>query len=163
MTYGNLALKCEYSEEEQARKSRDNKAKQNREKKTQNKAVFSFAGKVASVVVVSVCAIFMIVQFIKVNESQSALYAAREKFRFEEAVTAQKSFELEQSIDLSKIEQEATSRLGMRLPEKHQVVYIDVQKDDMTEKTADEVEGVTNRFVSGLKYIISHIVDFFSI
>ena len=125
--------------------------------------MFSFAGKVASVVVVSVCAIFMIVQFIKVNESQSALYAAREKFRFEEAVTAQKSFELEQSIDLSKIEQEATSRLGMRLPEKHQVVYIDVQKDDMTEKTADEVEGVTNRFVSGLKYIISHIVDFFSI
>lgn len=163
MTYGNLALKREHSGEEQARKSRDNKAKQNKVGKTQSKAVFSFAGRVAAVVVVSVAAIFMIVQFIKVNESQTALNAAREKFRFEEAVTAQKSFELEQSIDLSKIEQEATSRLGMKLPEKHQVVYIDVKKDDMTEKTADEVEGVANRFVSGIKYIISHIVDFFSI
>ena len=119
--------------------------------------------RIAAVVVVSLAAIFMVVQFIKVNETQTALYAAREKYRFEEAVTAQKAFELEQSIDLSKIEQEATTRLGMKLPEKHQVVYLDVKKDDMTDKTADEVEGVTNRFVSGLRYIIGHIVDFFSI
>ena len=163
MTYGNLALKREHSEEEQVRQRRDNKAKPNSVRKTQTKPALSFGGRVAAVIVVSLAAIFMIVQFIKVNETQSALNAAREKFRFEEAVTAQKSFELEQSIDLSKIEQEATSRLGMRLPEKHQVVYLNVKKDDMTERTADEVEGVTNRFISGMKYIVSHIVEFFSI
>ena len=44
---------------------------------------------------------------------------------------------------LSKIEQEATTRLGMKLPEKHQVVYLDVKKDDMTDKTADESAAVT--------------------
>lgn len=163
MTYGNLALKREYSEEEKVRQRRENKAKQNKVRRTRTKPALSFGGRVAAVIVVSLAAIFMIVQFIKVNETQTALNAARDKFRFEEAVTAQKSFELEQSIDLSKIEQEATSRLGMRLPEKHQVVYLDVQKDDTTERTADEVEGVTNRFVSGVKYIISHIVEFFSI
>ena len=163
MTEGNLALKYRSAEKEKVHIEREPKAKQNIDGKAQSKAALSFGGRIAAVIVVSLAAIFMVVQFIKVNETQTALYAAREKYSFEEAVTAQKAFELEQSIDLSKIEQEATTRLGMKLPEKHQVVYLDVKKDDTTDKTADEVEGVTKRFASGVRYIIGHIVDFFSI
>ena len=51
----------------------------------------------------------------------------------------------------------------MHRPEKHQVVYLDVKRDDMTVKTAGEVEGFSNRFADFIVNIKNHIIDFFSI
>ena len=99
----------------------------------------------ASVLTVAVSAVFMITQFVEVNDSLSAMKTAQKQYAFEEAVTAQKAFELEQSIDLSKIEQEATVRLRMQRPDSHQIVYIDIPQEDVTEKTSGEVEGFKNR------------------
>ena len=113
--------------------------------------------KVASVLTVAVSAVFMIVQYVTVHETQTALNAAISEYEFEESVTAQKAFELEESIDLSKIEAEATSRLGMHRPEKHQIVYLDVKKSDVTVKTAGEVEGFSNRFGNLMNSIKSNI------
>lgn len=165
MGYGNLAYKYDYAEEQRQEQQKKKVKKQNTApKKGKKKAVgLSYASKVASVLIVAAAAVFMIVQYVTVNETHSALNAAISEYEFEESVTAQKSFELEQSIDLSKIETEATSRLGMRRPEKHQVVYVDVKKSDTTVKTADEVEGFSNRFAGFMKSIKGHIIDFFSI
>ena len=164
MTYGNLAYKYDYEEERSVReKTKVKHGKVNKRKNAKKKNDLSYFGKILSVLTLTAAAIYMIIQFVEVNETQSDLKAAMDQYSFEQSVTAQKAYELEQSIDLSKIEQEATTRLGMRRPEKHQIIYIDVKQDDTTEKTADEVEGVSNRFMSGLKSIISNIVDFFSI
>lgn len=163
MGYGNLAYKYDYTEE---------KTKQNTKVKKQNTAPgkqrkkakkLSYASKIASVLVVAASAVFMIAQYVTVNETQSALSSAVSDYEFEESVTAQKSFELEQSIDLSKVETEATSRLGMQRPEKHQIVYVDVKKSDTTVKTAKEVEGFSSRLAGFAKSVKSHIIDFFSI
>ena len=162
MTYGNLAYKHDYESAEAEPKT---KAKQNKEprKKRQAVAGLSYPARIACVIAVSASAVFMVSQFIKVNDSQTALRTAQEKYLFEESVTAQKAFELEQSIDLSKIEKEATSRLGMQRPEKHQIVYVDVKRDDTTDMTAGSIEGFGNRFMAGLKAFLGNIVDFFSI
>ena len=162
MTYGNLAYKHDYSS---AEAEPNTKAKQNRAKRPKRQAVkgLSFPARIACVAVVSASAVFMVSQFIKVNESQTALSTAQENYLFEESVTAQKAFELEQSIDLSKIEKEATTRLGMQRPEKHQIVYVDIKRDDTTDMTADKVEGFGNRLASGIKAFFGNIVDFFSI
>ena len=64
---------------------------------------------------------------------------------------------------LTKIEKEATTRLGMQRPEKYQTIYVNVKQDDMTEKTAGEVEGFGHGIVSVLKKIGGNIVQFFSI
>ncbi len=162
MTYGNLAYKHDYSS---AEAEPNTKAKQNRAKRPKKQAVkgLSFPARIACVIVVSASAVFMVSQFIKVNESQTALSTAQENYLFEESVTAQKAFELEQSIDLSKIEKEATTRLGMQRPEKHQIVYVDIKRDDTTDMTADKVEGFGNRLASGIKAFFGNIVDFFSI
>ncbi|MGN0183427.1 MAG: hypothetical protein ACI4DP_13630 [Candidatus Ornithomonoglobus sp.] len=175
MTYGNLAYKYDYIDgnrtdyrSREGRKSQASAARTEEEgmrraagkKKTKK---ISFAAKVASIVVVTISAISMIVQFVEVKETLVVLNETKAQYAFEQSVTSQKSFELEQSIDLSKIEQEATTRLGMKRPERHQIVYIDVPKDDVTEKTAGEVEGFRNRTAAIVKSIISHIVEFFSI
>ena len=160
MVNGNLAYKYNYiREEEQVA----NKPKQKNVKRAKKPKKLSYAAKIASVFIVAASAMFMIVQYVTVNDTKSTLNAAVKEYEFEKSVTAQKSFELEQSIDLSKIEAEATSRLGMLRPEKHQIVYLDVKKNDQTVKTADEVEGFSNRLAEAVKDIKSHIIDFFSI
>ncbi|MGN1116752.1 MAG: hypothetical protein ACI4TH_09300 [Candidatus Ornithomonoglobus sp.] len=175
MTYGNLAYKYDYIDENRtgyrSREDRQSpKAAVNTETgKRRNTAErrktkkISFPAKVASIVVVTISAISMIVQFVEVKETLAVLNETKSQYEFEQSVTSQKSFELEQSIDLSKIEQEATTRLGMKRPDRHQIVYIDVPKDDVTEKTAGEVEGFRNRAAAFGKSIISHIIEFFSI
>ena len=70
---------------------------------------------------------------------------------------------VEQSVDLAEIERQATTRLGMKRPEKYQTIYVNVKQDDYVESTAEEVEGLGNGMVSMLKRIGSNIVQFFSI
>lgn len=165
MGYGNLAYKYDYTEEErqQQRKKAIKKPNNDKAKSKRRVAQLSYAGKIAAVLVVAASAVFMIAQYVTVNETKTALNSAVADYEFEKSVTAQKSFELEQSIDLSKIEAEATTRLGMQRPEKHQIVYVDVKQSDVTVKTAGEVESFSNRFVSFVKNIKGHIIEFFSI
>lgn len=162
MAYDNLAYKYDYREEEKTDRQRvkvDRKRVQKRAKKNE----ISYLSKIIYVFVLAASAIFMIAQFVNVNEAESRLAAKREDYAFEESVTSQKSFELEQSVDLSKIEQEATGRLGMKRPESHQIVYVDVKQDDVTEKTSGEVEGLGNRIAGFFSSAISNIIEFFSI
>lgn len=161
MTYGNLAYKYDYTKEEIPEKQ--NKVERENKVKIENKNRISYAYKLMSICILAVSAIFMIIQFVEVNETAAKLEEVRAAYKFEESVTSQKAYELEQSIDLSKIEQEATTRLGMRRPEKYQQVYLDVKKNDVTEKISGEVEGLGNRFSKGIESIINHIIEFFSI
>ena len=161
MTQGNLAYKYGYVEEENYKKQNTDKFRSGQRRVKVKK--ISYAEKVAAVIVVAVSAVFMITQFVEVNDSLSALKTAQKQYAFEEAVTAQKTFELEQSIDLSKIEQEATVRLRMQRPDSHQIVYIDIPQEDVVEKTSREVEGFRNRMHEWGKSVLSNIVDFFSI
>ena len=159
MIYGNLAYKYDYNS---GKASKINPAGE-KSKKKNKKTDLSYGGKIAMVLVVAFAAVFMIIQYVTVNETASDLRAAVSEYNFQKSVTAQKSFELEQSVDLSKIEAEATSRLGMQRPEAHQIVYLDVKKSDITTKTAGEVEGFSNRFSNLMSNIKSNIVEFFSI
>jgi hypothetical protein len=177
VTYGNLAYDnyaydYDYIREKQTnrteRRARQERAAEptakrsigNKPKKVKK---ISFAAKLVSIAVVAASAIFMIVQFVEVKETLSKLNDMQDQYAFEQSVTSQKSFELEQSVDLSKIEQEAENRLGMQRPDRHQIVYIDVPQNDVTEQTAGDVEGVKNRLSEMWKSVKSHIVDFFSI
>lgn len=162
MVNGNLAYKRDYIRENQE-KQQTKKPNTNALKHKKKTHKLSYVAKIASVLTVAVSAVFMIVQYVTVHETQTALNAAISEYEFEESVTAQKAFELEESIDLSKIEAEATSRLGMHRPEKHQIVYLDVKKSDTTVKTADEVEGFSNRLRDLVKNVKGNIIDFFSI
>lgn len=121
------------------------------------------AGIMASIITLSVSAAFMISEFVTVNEKRSEIAGLEEKLANAESATSQKMFELERSVDLSEIEREATTHLGMQRPEKYQTIYINVPTDDVTHTTADSVEGVNNSLKIFFNKIISDIIDFFSI
>lgn len=163
MIYGNLAYKYDYIEKKPVREQVKPVKEINRKQAKRKKNDLSYAGKVVLLLVAAASAAFMIIQYVTVSDTQTELAELTSQYKFEESVTAQKSFELEQSIDLSKIEKEATSRLGMRRPEKHQIVYLDVKQSDVTIKTANEVEGFSNRFTNFINSLKSNIIEFFSI
>lgn len=165
MVYGNLAYKYDYTQEKELNKRNTTapKASAKPVKKANKSLQMSYLGKIMAVITVAISAVFMIIQYVTVTETTSELASVVKTYAFEESVTAQKAFELEQSVDLSKIENEATSRLGMRRPQKHQVVYLDVKQSDTTVKTAGEIEGFSNRVLTLVKNIKSNIVGFFSI
>lgn len=165
MIYGNLAYKYDYTEDKTYKEQEIKKPKVNnaavKQKRTGKE--LSYAAKIALVMITAVSAVFMIIQYVTANDTRSTLAETAEQYKFEQSVTAQKSFELEQSIDLAKIETEAVTRLGMKRPEKHQIVYLDVKKSDVTMKTANEVEGVSNRVKEFIESIKSNMIEFFSI
>lgn len=165
MIYGNLAYKYDYIEDKKDREQQKKQPKPNTagRKRRREQKELSYAAKIMLVLVTAVSAIFMIIQYVTANDTRSTLKETAEQYEFEKSVTAQKSFELEQSIDLAKIESEAVTRLGMKRPEKHQIVYLDVKKSDVTMKTADEVEGFSNRIKEFIESIKSNMIEFFSI
>ncbi len=162
MEYGNLAVKeYKYNTVKTKKKKRQAvRVKRNREEMLSRKRNIK---RMVAVVVMSVSAGFMISEFVAVHETRQQVRVLSKELSAQEAVSSQKIFELEQSIDLGEIERIATTKLGMQRPEPYQIIYVNVKSDDVTETTAGEVEGVGNSIMAFLKGMGSHIVRIFSI
>ena len=119
--------------------------------------------RICAIIVLALSAGFMISEFVAVNETKQQIASLEKDLTSEESVTSQKMFELERSVDLSEIEKEATTRLGMQRPEKYQTIYVNVKQNDVTEKTAGAVESLASRFAAAVKKICGNIISFFSI
>ncbi len=119
--------------------------------------------RMCAIVLVAFSAGFMISKFVTVHETQQTIATLEKNLSTMESNTSQQIFDLEQSVDLTEIEQEATTRLGMQRPEKYQTIYVNVKRDDVTEMTAGEVEGFENRVKATLKELGGYIVEMFSI
>lgn len=165
MNYGNLAYKLpeQYEELPVRKKKRKRKVDINRRKRVQMAVRRKLMRRVSVIVAIALSAGYMISQFVAVNEGEQQIASLKKQLADKEAATSQMIFDMEQSVDLAEVEKQATTRLGMQRPEKYQTIYVNVRKDDMTEKTAGEVESLSSRVNSGIKNISSHIVNFFSI
>lgn len=71
-----------------------------------------------------------------------------------QAANQQTQLELDRSLDLKKVEEVATQKLGMRRPEKYQTVYVDINNADYVEHTAKDSGGLLSTiggFFQGIK------------
>ena len=161
MAYGNLAYKHEYDHEEytQLNTTYDNKPlRQPQLRRSKRCAIY-----IARIAAVALSAAFMVSTFISVHDTKLVVSNLTVELEAAEAFTNQKAFDLEHSYNLTEIEEEATSRLGMQRPESYQYVYINVKQQDTTEKTAKSEEGAIKHFGELLSSFFGNIVDFFSI
>ena len=168
MEYGNLAYKLpeQYDEPIKKRKPQKRKEKTVNTTAVSNKRIMNKCSIKRTIfrecvtVLLAVSAGFMISKFVAVNEMNQQVASLKSQLTTLESATSQMVFDLEQSVDLTKIEKEATTRLGMQRPEKYQTIYVNVKQDDMTEKTAGEVEGFGHGIVSVLKKIAVILYNF---
>ncbi len=100
--------------------------------------------RIVYMVIIAFSAAFMISKYVAVNETAGEIKRLNNELDSMRAYTSQRIFEMEQSIDLSEVEEIATTRLGMQRPESYQIIYVNVDKDDISEVTAGDVEGAGN-------------------
>lgn len=152
MAYSNLAYKYDNlarieKEEEQIREKQKIK---NRKIKIQEQRRLNFF-MICAIVLLSVAAYFMLAKSAQVHSTAETIVKRQKELAMLESTTSQKIFELEQSVDLNTVEQIALTKLNMQRPEKHQIIYLNVQTDDVTDITAEENEGVKSRIGSMTK------------
>ena len=95
-------------------------------------------------------------------DTQQEIRALTNELEEKQSYTSQKVFEMEQKIDLAEVERKATE-LGMQRPDKHQIIYVDVKTEDVTEVTAGDVEGIKNRSANFFDRVKKNIMGVFSI
>lgn len=163
MGYGNLAYEYDPPIKEREPRRTVHKSNKHRNARARSGQKMKILKRIAAIVLMAASAGYMISQFVAVNETEQELNSLKRQLAEAQAYTSQKVFELEQSVDLSEIEKEATTRLNMQRPESYQTIYIDVKQEDVTEVTADAVESVPNRISAFFGKIGKNIVDYFSI
>ena len=108
-------------------------------------------------------AYYMISKNVAVYETEQEIKSLQSEISELESYTSQRAFELEQSIDLTTIEKIAKTRLNMQRPEQYQIEYVNVERDDVTEVTAGEVEGLSNRLKKAAQSLKRNMAGIFSI
>lgn len=156
MGYSNLAYKYEedYISEEKNKKTAKSTAKKTKKR--------NFTPIVCAIVL-SMAAYYMISKNVELYETNQNIKSLQKELTTVQTYTSQRIFELEQSVDLATVEEIATTRLGMQRPEQYQVEYVSIDRDDVTELTAGEVEGVKSKVGNAAKNLKRNLVGIFTI
>ena len=149
MEYGNLAYKLEPEVEAKKVKKVARAPKQ----KLNIRAIF-FAFLIAF------AAYFMISKQVAVFETEKEIERLVNQLKAMKSTEVQMNFELEQAVDLTTVEEIATTKLNMQRSEHNQKVYVDITGEDVTEFTAKDKEGMQKKvkdFTGDLKKNIAGI------
>ncbi|MDD6214731.1 MAG: hypothetical protein PUB42_06085 [Firmicutes bacterium] len=143
---GNLAYELDFETND----ARINKKVQERKKEIKIKAKAISKRKhqmvAACVLVLAMSAGFMISRDVTVYEGENKVQKLQKNLNELKEYSSQKAFELDQSLDLENVEKIASEKLGMTHPEKYQTIYVNIKQDDVTEVTANQVEGAAGFF-----------------
>lgn len=162
MEYGNLAYSWDDEGHFSAEKNIQKKREELRAKKQQAKKKNAVT-VVGVVFMLMVAAFFMISKNVSEYETELKIKSLEKELAELQSYTSQKKFELEKDIDLKIIEETATARLGMKRPDKNQIVYVNVKQTDNCELTSGEVEGMANKVASTASGVKKNIVGIFSL
>ena len=154
MNYSNLAYKLDKQDDIEEHKAKK-RVLVTKEKRNFKPIIY------ALVLCMSAC--YMISKNVAVYETEQEIKSLRNEIAELESYTSQRAFELEQSLDLTTIEKVATTRLNMQRPEQYQIEYVNVVRDDVTEVTAGEVEGVQNKVKKATESLKRNMAGIFSI
>lgn len=124
-TSGSSAYKYERYYNEPKKKVKKSVSKKHRAKR--------LGSNVLAIIAVTGLAFILLFRYACITEMSSNLANLKGQYEEAQSVAVAKEFELEQEVDLKKVEEIATGELGMQRPEKHQIVYVDMQNSDYIE------------------------------
>lgn len=159
--YGSTAYEYEYQQQEEVQNQlREEKRRAARQLKKKNKTTRRI---VSYILVAGLAAGFLVSKNVAVSDTGKEIESLQAELAAQQTYTSEKTFELEQKIGLTTIEETAMTKLGMQRPDKTQVIYVDIKKDDYTERTVKEVEGLKNNLTQSLKKAKQTIINIFTL
>lgn len=120
-----------------------------KKKKVNKVFVFSF-------LLATALAFTLLGRYSVITEKTAQIEALKKEYNAVNSVVVAEEFEFEKSIDLKKIEEIATTKLGMQRPEKHQMVYIAMDNQDYCEVTTPEKTGFLANMMSGVQRFVEY-------
>ena len=155
---GTSAYQLEYDSQEQlAEVNKRVKQRQLRKRKFFKRV--KLMGCLAVVFVVACGVLYGNARIIQASSRVSELQAELEKITEN---NTQKLLDLEKSLDLKKVEEIAINELGMKRPEKYQIVYVDVQQSDYGEVTQTEKSEPVRGTFGAIRQSISAFLAYFN-
>lgn len=143
---GNLAYDLEFEDYSQRVEEKVREHKQNTKNKAKAASIQRHKTIAVCALIFAICAGFMISRNVTAYESKTQVTKLQKELNSLKEYSSQKAFELDKSIDLESVEEVAKNKLNMVRPEKYQTVYVNIKQDDVTEVTADQVEGLSGFF-----------------
>lgn len=138
---GNLAYDLSFEENSARREAKVREYKKQAKSKARAQSVKQHKIIACCVLAFALCAGFMISRNVTAYESQNEVKELQKELNSLKEYSSQKAFELDKSLDLESVEETAKNKLNMVRPEKYQTVYVNIKQEDVTEVTADSVEG----------------------
>lgn len=115
------------------------------------------ASNLLSIITVTVLAFCLLGRNAYITEMSAKLNMLQENYETINSKVVGKQCELEQKIDLKCITEKATNELGMQTPEKHQLVYIDMQNADY----AEGVQKNSKSFFASIQGTLLRVMEYF--
>lgn len=137
----------------------DMRAKKRRERKRKFVARVKLMSCLAVIFAVACAVLYGNARIIQASSQVSELQAELEQVKED---NNQKMLDLEKSLDLKKVEEIATTQLGMKRPEKYQIVYVDVQQSDYGEVTNQEAPSPVQSTFGAIRRSISAFLAYFN-
>lgn len=159
MGYDNLAYTLDneaYEVQIDAKRKTVNKAKRLEIKKNRTLVV-------GYVIILLMAAVFMMCRNVAEYEGTLEIKKLEKEKAEIMSYISQKTFELEENVDLNTVEEIASTRLNMQRPTKNQTVYVNIKRDDVCELTSKEVEGVGNRVMEAASGIKQNVIGVFGV
>lgn len=104
------------------------------------------------IAVLAAIAFVLVGREVYISEQNNRVNELYEELANIEAINKQNSIKLEQSVDLANIEKVASENYDMARAEKHQMVYVNLPREDVAVKTADSsiLDDLKQDFASGV-------------
>lgn len=106
--------------------------------------------------IAAVLAFALLGRYSEITEKTARIEGLKKEFETVSSQVVQKSFEFEKSIDLGKVEEVATTKLNMQRPQKHQLVYVNMNNSDYCEIKEENKTGFLATIGAGFSGIVEY-------
>ena len=145
---GSLAYKIDF---EDAPVKKSVKTTNQQQFKKQEKKKVSLAVLLFYVVLIGAMAFCLIGREVKLYAKSAALSAKQTELTDLQAKSKQTLMDAEAELDFAQIEQTAVEKYNMSRPETHQVIYVDMEKNDYIEGGKEDTTGALQKLLGIIK------------
>lgn len=115
---------------------------------------------IASILLVFAVACTILYRNVIIIESSTEAQQLEEKLTTLQAANTKLNYELKKEVDLKKVEEIATTKLGMKRPDKHQTVYVDVTQKNYAEVKNSAADKTLGGTFSVIKQKVINVLEY---
>ncbi len=115
---------------------------------------------IAAILAVFAVACTILYRNVAIIEASTEAQQLEEKLTTLQAANTKLNYELKKEVDLKKVEEIATTKLGMKRPDKHQTVYVDVTQKNYAEVKNSTADKTLSGTFSVIKQKVINVLEY---